>query len=122
MWAVRPGGRVGDAVVLDLEELSLAALWDPTVRTHFISLAFAGLCRTPVRPCPELRHEDVCLVPWVGAVAVRDIDRQENLYRSIGEADAEESALDSFLCCTTTTARTAITEQLCTWIMDQLPD
>ncbi|QWQ45119.1 hypothetical protein KME66_32170 [Streptomyces sp. YPW6] len=98
----------------------MAALWDPTVRTHFISLAFAGLCRTSVRPCPELRHEDVCFVPSVSAVAVRDIDRQENLCRSIGEADAEESALDSFVCSTTTTAHTAITEQLCTWIMDQV--
>ncbi|MGW7400900.1 esterase/lipase family protein [Streptomyces cyaneofuscatus] len=70
----------------------------------------------------DLRHENVCFVPSVSAVAVRDIDKQENLYRSIGEADAEESELDSFLCSTTTTAHTAITEQLCTWIMDQLPN
>ncbi|MFD3413876.1 esterase/lipase family protein [Streptomyces cyaneofuscatus] len=70
----------------------------------------------------ELRHESVCFVPSVSAVAVRDVDKQEDLYRSIGEADAEESELDSFLCSTTTTAHTAITEQLCTWIMDQLPD
>ncbi|MFE9367905.1 esterase/lipase family protein [Streptomyces sp. NPDC006978] len=69
----------------------------------------------------DLRHEDVCFVPSVSAVAVRDIHKQEDLYRSIGEADAEESELDSFLCSTTTTAHTAITEQLCTWIMDQLP-
>ncbi|MFE1734501.1 esterase/lipase family protein [Streptomyces bacillaris] len=69
----------------------------------------------------DLRHEDVCFVPSVSAVAIRDIDKQEHLYRSIGEADAEESELDSFLCSTTTTAHTAITEQLCTWIMDQLP-
>ncbi|MEV7251872.1 esterase/lipase family protein [Streptomyces cyaneofuscatus] len=70
----------------------------------------------------DLRHEDVCFVPSVSAVAVRDIDKQEHLYRGIGEADAEESELDSFLCSTTTTAHTAITEQLCTWIMDQLPN
>ncbi|WP_331730280.1 hypothetical protein [Streptomyces sp. NBC_01174] len=69
----------------------------------------------------DLRHENVCFVPSVSAVAVRDIDKQEHLYRSIGEADAEESELDSFLCSTTTTAHTVITEQLCTWIMDQLP-
>ncbi|WP_282689200.1 MULTISPECIES: hypothetical protein [unclassified Streptomyces] len=69
----------------------------------------------------DLRHENVCFVPSVSAVAVRDIDKQEHLYRSIGEADAEETELDSFLCSITTTAHTAITEQLCTWIMDQLP-
>ncbi|MEV4946881.1 hypothetical protein [Streptomyces sp. NPDC053755] len=69
----------------------------------------------------ELRHEDVCFVPSVSAVAIRDIDQQGNLYANIGELNSEESELDDFLCSSTTTAHTAITEELCTWIIDRLP-
>ncbi|MFF3320102.1 esterase/lipase family protein [Streptomyces sp. NPDC003035] len=70
----------------------------------------------------DLRHEDVCFVPSVSAVAVRDIDRQDDLYVDINDLNPEESELDDFLCSSTTTAHTAITGELCTWIMDQLPD
>ncbi|MFI8305101.1 esterase/lipase family protein [Streptomyces sp. NPDC085927] len=70
----------------------------------------------------DLRHEDVCFVPSVSAVAVRDIDKQDDLYVNINGLAPEESELDDFLCSSTTTAHTAITEELCTWLMDRLPD
>ncbi|NEB57772.1 alpha/beta hydrolase [Streptomyces griseus] len=70
----------------------------------------------------DLRHEDVCFVPTVSAVAVRDIGKQDDLYVNVDELAREESELDDFLCSSTTTAHTAITEELCTWIMDRLPD
>jgi hypothetical protein len=70
----------------------------------------------------DLRHEDVCFVPSVSAVAVRDIQKQADLYTNIDELDPQDSELDDFLCSSTTTAHTGITEELCTWIMDRLPD
>lgn len=69
----------------------------------------------------DLRHEDVCFVPSVSAVAIRDIEKQDDLYANVGDLDPQESELDDFLCSSTTTAHTGITEELCTWIMDRLP-
>ncbi|MFE9135086.1 esterase/lipase family protein [Streptomyces sp. NPDC007355] len=69
----------------------------------------------------DLRHEDVCFVPSVSAVAIRDIGEQDDLYAGIEGLAPDESELDEFLCSSTTTPHTAITEELCTWIMDRLP-
>lgn len=70
----------------------------------------------------DLRHEEVCFVPSVSAVAVRDIETQKDLYTDIDDLAPEESELDDYLCSSTTTAHTAITEELCTWLLDRLPD
>ncbi|GLW00494.1 esterase/lipase family protein [Streptomyces lavendulae] len=70
----------------------------------------------------DLRHEDVCFVPSVSAVAIRDVDEQDDLYVDIDSLSPEESELDDFLCSSTTTEHTAITEELATWITDRLPD
>ncbi|MFI5652471.1 esterase/lipase family protein [Streptomyces anulatus] len=70
----------------------------------------------------DLRHEDVCFVPTVSAVAVRDIGKQDDLYANVDDLDPQESELDDFLCSSTTTPHTGITEELCTWIMDRLPN
>ncbi|MFD7968069.1 esterase/lipase family protein [Streptomyces clavifer] len=70
----------------------------------------------------DLRHEDVCFVPSVSAVAIRDVEKQDDLYAAIDGLNPQESELDEFLCSSTTTAHTAITEELCTWLMDRLPD
>ncbi|WP_326667827.1 esterase/lipase family protein [Streptomyces sp. NBC_01257] len=69
----------------------------------------------------DLRQEEVCFVPTVSAVAVRDIDKQDDLYVNIDDLAPDESELDDFRCSSTTSAHTAITEELCTWIMDRLP-
>ncbi|WP_062648281.1 esterase/lipase family protein [Streptomyces maremycinicus] len=70
----------------------------------------------------DLRHEDVCFVPSVSAVAVRDVETQNDLYVNIDGLPPEESELDHFLCSTSTTPHTGITEELCAWLMDRLPD
>ncbi|MFJ1926837.1 MULTISPECIES: esterase/lipase family protein [unclassified Streptomyces] len=68
----------------------------------------------------DLRHPDVCFVPSVSAVAVRDIDQPADLYVSIDDLSPEESEFDDFLCSSATTKHTAITEELCTWLLDRL--
>ncbi|MEV5201615.1 hypothetical protein [Streptomyces sp. NPDC053720] len=70
----------------------------------------------------DLRHRDVCFVPSVSAVAIRDIEKQDDLYANIDGIGPEESEVDEFLCSSTTTAHTAITEELGSWLMDRLPD
>ncbi|MCX5524220.1 hypothetical protein OG342_15295 [Streptomyces bobili] len=70
----------------------------------------------------DLRHEEVCFVASVSAVAVRDVETQEDLYTPIGDLASDESELDAYFCSPTTTAHTAITAELCTWLMDRLPD
>ncbi|MGW4568115.1 esterase/lipase family protein [Streptomyces sp. NPDC004561] len=70
----------------------------------------------------DLRHEHVCFVPSVSAVSIRDIDQQKNLYLDIDEADPSESDADDFICASANTGHTAITEELCTWLLDRLPD
>ncbi|MGW0536537.1 hypothetical protein [Streptomyces sp. NPDC003032] len=69
----------------------------------------------------DLRDPAVCFVPSVSAVAVRDIDSQENLYVKIDGLSPEESELDEYRCSSTTTAHTRITAELCEWIMERLP-
>jgi hypothetical protein len=70
----------------------------------------------------ELRHADVCFVPSVSAVAIRDLDQQKDLYADIDTLDPSESEADDFVCSSATTAHTAITEELCRWLLDRLPD
>ncbi|MFB6780567.1 esterase/lipase family protein [Streptomyces sp. NPDC056352] len=70
----------------------------------------------------DLRHEDVCFVPSVSAVAIRDIEKQDDLYADINALEPQESELNDFLCSSTTTAHTAITEELCTWLIERLVD
>lgn len=69
----------------------------------------------------DLRHPAVCFVPSVSAVAVRDIDSQENLYVKIDGLSPNESDLDEYRCSSTTTAHTQITAELCEWILERLP-
>ncbi|MET7651653.1 MULTISPECIES: hypothetical protein [unclassified Streptomyces] len=70
----------------------------------------------------DLRYPEICFVPSVSAVAIRDIEKQTDLYANIDQLSPDESELDEFLCSSTTTAHTGITEELCTWLMDRLPD
>ncbi|MCU7826986.1 hypothetical protein [Kitasatospora sp. DSM 101779] len=70
----------------------------------------------------DLRHENVCFVPSVSAVSIRDIDDNKDLYANIDALDPTESDLDDFLCSSTTTEHTAVTSELCEWLLDRLPD
>ncbi|WP_406449767.1 hypothetical protein [Streptomyces sp. NBC_00876] len=59
--------------------------------------------------------------PSVSAVAIRDVEKQDDLYANIDKLDVEESEVDEFLCSSTTTGHTAITEELCSRLLDRLP-
>ncbi|MFF1694832.1 esterase/lipase family protein [Streptomyces sp. NPDC058257] len=69
----------------------------------------------------EAEIREHCFVPSVSAVALRDIDSQDKLYEPFTEK-AEESELDEYLCAGQNEGHTLVTEELCTWIMDRLPD
>ncbi|MFB7454147.1 esterase/lipase family protein [Streptomyces sp. NPDC056194] len=69
----------------------------------------------------ELNHPTVCFVPTVSAVAIRDIDRQEDLYAKVDAIEPSDSELDEFRCSSSTTGHTIITEELCSWIIERLP-
>lgn len=70
----------------------------------------------------DLRHENVCFVPSVSAVAIRDIDQQKDLYTNIDGLEPHESEVDEFICSSDTTEHTAITQELSEWLLDRLPD
>ncbi|MFH9983501.1 esterase/lipase family protein [Streptomyces sp. NPDC017179] len=70
----------------------------------------------------DLRHEEVCFVPSVSAVSIRDIDAHKDLYTDIDALDPSDSDVDDFLCSSVTTAHTAVTEELGRWLIDRLPD
>ena len=62
-----------------------------------------------------------CFVPAVSAVAIRNLDTDDDLYASIDDLPADASELHEFKCASQNEAHTKITEELCTWIFDRLP-
>lgn len=70
----------------------------------------------------DLRHEEICFVPTVSAVALRDLDQQKDLYANLEDIAPDESETDDFVWSSATTPHTAVTEELATWLMDRLPD
>ncbi|MFE6159872.1 esterase/lipase family protein [Streptomyces sp. NPDC056486] len=70
----------------------------------------------------EAEIREHCFVPTVSAVALRDIDTHDKLYSPVTASAAEDSELDEFLCASQNEGHTLVTEELCTWIIDRLPD
>lgn len=70
----------------------------------------------------DLRHEEICFVPTVSAVALRDLDQQKDLYANLEDIAPDESETDDFVWSSATTPHTAVTEELASWLMDRLPD
>lgn len=52
--------------------------------------------------------------------SVRDIGRQEDLYVKVDDLPPDESDLDDFICSSTTTTHTAVTEELGAWLIDRV--
>ncbi|MFJ8441368.1 esterase/lipase family protein [Kitasatospora griseola] len=69
-----------------------------------------------------LKHPNICFVPTVSAVAVRDIATQADLYAKVDDIDPNESELDDFLVSSSTTGHTIVTEELATWLVNRLPE
>ncbi|MFI0959868.1 esterase/lipase family protein [Streptomyces sp. NPDC021080] len=70
----------------------------------------------------DMIHRSVCFVPSVSAVAIRDLDRQEDLYTNIDELPPEESELDDFLLSQDNDPHALMTEDIGRWVLDRLPD
>ncbi|ROO85708.1 hypothetical protein EDD29_3256 [Actinocorallia herbida] len=67
----------------------------------------------------QLKVPDVCFVPTVSAVALRDLDDQDELYAPVDPEDPD-SELDEYLCSSTTTPHTAVTEELVDWLLARI--
>jgi hypothetical protein len=67
------------------------------------------------------RYRKVDFVPAVSAVAIRDVDTDEDLYADISRIASSESELDEFLCSEDNDGHTVMTERLGGWILDRLP-
>lgn len=70
----------------------------------------------------DLRHEDVCFVPSVSAVSIRDLDQHKDLYEPVDDIVPDDSELDDYVLSSTNTAHTQVTPELATWLIDRLPD
>ncbi|GAB2929289.1 esterase/lipase family protein [Streptomyces heilongjiangensis] len=69
----------------------------------------------------DLRHEHVCFVPSVSAVAIRDLDQQKDLYAAVDDLDPDGSEADDLICSSDTTAHTEVTRELGEWLLERLP-
>ncbi|MFE7598107.1 esterase/lipase family protein [Streptomyces sp. NPDC057494] len=67
-------------------------------------------------------HRSACFVPSVSAVAVRDLDRQEDLYANIDNLPPDESELDDYLLSADNDPHTLMTPEIGEWVLDRLPD
>ncbi|MEW2132731.1 hypothetical protein [Streptomyces sp. NPDC005435] len=70
----------------------------------------------------DLRHPEISFVPTVSAVSIRDLDQQKDLYAAVEDLPPNESDVDDYLCSSETTAHTAVTGELASWLLDRLPD
>jgi hypothetical protein len=66
--------------------------------------------------------KDHCFVPAVSAVAVRGLDTHEDLYTNIDSQSPNEFQVDEHLCASQNERHTKVTEELCTWLLDRLPE
>ncbi|MFE9311272.1 esterase/lipase family protein [Streptomyces sp. NPDC006706] len=63
----------------------------------------------------DMSHRAVCFVPSVSAVAVRDLDRQEDLCANIDDLPPDESELDGFLLSADNGPHAAMTAEIGEW-------
>ncbi|MFE3826980.1 esterase/lipase family protein [Streptomyces sp. NPDC059092] len=70
----------------------------------------------------DTAHRSVCFVPSVSAIAIRDLDRQEDLYANIDELPPEESELDDYVLSGSNDPHAGMTAELGEWVLDRLPD
>jgi hypothetical protein len=69
----------------------------------------------------ESAYRWVCFVPAVSAVAIRDLDTQDDLYADINALPPDESELDEFRCAADNEPHSQMTEELGGWLLDRLP-
>ncbi|MEU9291446.1 hypothetical protein AB0D57_44220 [Streptomyces sp. NPDC048275] len=85
------------------------------------TLASFGIAANTLNSLPFGKAEapvpEICFVPSVSAVAIRDLDTTALLNTDISAIDPSESELDEFLCASQNEAHTKITEELCSWLL-----
>ncbi|MFP3968524.1 hypothetical protein SMC26_39935 [Actinomadura fulvescens] len=69
----------------------------------------------------ECPHEWVSFVPTVSAVAIRDIDQQQDLYANVATLPPDESDLDEFKCASDNQEHSLVTPELADWLLARLP-
>jgi hypothetical protein len=69
----------------------------------------------------ESEHRMICFVPSVSAVAIRDLDSEDDVYADIGGLSPDESELDEFVCASENQAHSRVTRELGGWLLDRLP-
>lgn len=62
-----------------------------------------------------------CFVPAVSAIALREPDTHDNLYTPISDEDLEETPFHAVKLASQSDTHTLVTEELATWLLDQLP-
>ncbi|MEV0412039.1 hypothetical protein AB0I68_14875 [Streptomyces sp. NPDC050448] len=70
----------------------------------------------------DMVHRTVCFVPSVSAVAIRDLDRQEDLYAHIDSMPPDESELDDYMLSGKNDPHAIMTAEIGEWVLDRLPD
>lgn len=86
------------------------------------SFGIAADALTAANQPTEATHRSITFVPSVSAVAIRDLDTQEDLYADIGRLPIDQSEIDEFRCASENDEHTRITEELCTFILERLPE
>ncbi|WP_130798538.1 lipase family alpha/beta hydrolase [Streptomyces otsuchiensis] len=66
-------------------------------------------------------HPTVCFVPTVSALAVRELDRTDDLYAPVSDLPPEEFEVDEYQVSSSDTPHTAITRELCEFLLERLP-
>ena len=83
------------------------------------SLGMVSMALTPYGEVRELLPP-TCFVPTASAVSIRDVDDPASLFDPI--AQDEKGDLDAFKCASDNQMHCLITDELCTWILDQLSE
>ncbi|GFH65024.1 MULTISPECIES: hypothetical protein [Streptomyces] len=87
------------------------------------TLASFGIAAAALNALPLASAEapvaEVCFVPAVSAVSVRDLDTTQSLHTDIDKTDPEESDVDDYLCASENEPHTRITEELGAWLLDR---
>ncbi|MGY3203511.1 esterase/lipase family protein [Streptomyces sp. TE5632] len=86
------------------------------------SFGIVGDALTASGESVDTAHRSVCFVPSVSAVAIRDLDRQEDLYATIGELPPDESELDDYVLSADNDPHAVMTAEVGEWVLDRLPD
>lgn len=69
----------------------------------------------------KCKYELTSFVPTSSAIALTDGDRWKDLGADVRQLSPDATALDDFMCSSTNTEHTLMTEELGNWILERLP-